>query len=95
MGRQLRVERPPIRNISDLRDRCLNVWYNLSPVTYQGLVSIGKVKRVTDLTCIHPAIWRLNCVIMIQTIETTPLSYPSSRQVYMSSLTHKSSQTHI
>ncbi|GFT49429.1 transposase domain containing protein [Nephila pilipes] len=37
MGRQLRVQRPPIRNISDLRDRCLNIWYNLSPVIYQGL----------------------------------------------------------
>ncbi|GFT37888.1 transposase domain containing protein [Nephila pilipes] len=39
MGRQLRVQRPPIRNISDLRDRCLNIWYNLSPVIYQGLVA--------------------------------------------------------
>ncbi|GFS76025.1 zinc metalloproteinase nas-15 [Nephila pilipes] len=29
--------KPPIRNISDLRDRCLNIWYNLSPVIYQGL----------------------------------------------------------
>ncbi|GFT33790.1 transposase domain containing protein [Nephila pilipes] len=35
----LRVQRPPIRNISDLRDRCLNIWYNLSPVIYQGLVA--------------------------------------------------------
>ncbi|GFT43722.1 transposase domain containing protein [Nephila pilipes] len=39
MGRQLRVQRPPIRNISGLRDRCLNIWYNLSPVIYQGLVA--------------------------------------------------------
>ncbi|GFS34182.1 transposase domain containing protein [Nephila pilipes] len=39
MGRQLRVQRPPIRNISDLRDRCLNIWYNLSPLIYQGLVA--------------------------------------------------------
>ncbi|GFT03591.1 transposase domain containing protein [Nephila pilipes] len=39
MGRQLRVQRPPIRNISDLRDRCLKVWYNLSPVIYQGLMA--------------------------------------------------------
>ncbi|GFU18556.1 transposase domain containing protein [Nephila pilipes] len=39
MGRQLRVQRPPIRNISDLRDRCLNIWDNLSPVIYQGLVA--------------------------------------------------------
>ncbi|GFT03970.1 transposase domain containing protein, partial [Nephila pilipes] len=39
MGRQLRVQRPPIRNISELRDRCLNIWYNLSPVIYQGLVA--------------------------------------------------------
>ncbi|GFT21054.1 transposase domain containing protein [Trichonephila clavipes] len=39
MGRQLRVQRPPIRNISDLCDRCLNIWYNLSPSIYQGLVT--------------------------------------------------------
>ncbi|GFT21670.1 transposase domain containing protein [Trichonephila clavipes] len=26
MGRQLRVQRPPIHNISDLRDRCLNTF---------------------------------------------------------------------
>ncbi|GFT84021.1 uncharacterized protein NPIL_297011 [Nephila pilipes] len=39
MGRQLRVKKPPIRNISDLRDRCLNIWYNLSPVIYQGFVA--------------------------------------------------------
>ncbi|GFT95307.1 transposase domain containing protein [Nephila pilipes] len=39
LGWQLRVQRPPIRNISDLRDRCLNIWYNLSPVIYQGLVA--------------------------------------------------------
>ncbi|GFV46213.1 transposase domain containing protein [Trichonephila clavipes] len=36
---QLRVQRPPIRNISDLCDRCLNIWYNLSPANYQGLVA--------------------------------------------------------
>ncbi|GFU05154.1 transposase domain containing protein [Nephila pilipes] len=48
MGRQLRVQRPPIRNISDLRDRCLNIWYNLSPVIYQGLVAsmLRRVKAV-------------------------------------------------
>ncbi|GFV93479.1 transposase domain containing protein [Trichonephila clavipes] len=39
MGLQLRVQRPPIHNISDLRDRCLNIWYNLSPAIYQGLVA--------------------------------------------------------
>ncbi|GFS52807.1 transposase domain containing protein, partial [Nephila pilipes] len=39
MGRQLIVQRPPIRNISDLRDRCLNIWYNLSPGIYQGFVA--------------------------------------------------------
>ncbi|GFV99621.1 transposable element Tcb1 transposase [Trichonephila clavipes] len=39
MGGQLRVQRPSIRNISDLRDRCLNIWYNLSPAIYQGLVA--------------------------------------------------------
>ncbi|GFU46003.1 transposase domain containing protein [Nephila pilipes] len=38
-GTQLTVQRPPIRNISDLRDRCLNIWYNLSPIIYQGLVA--------------------------------------------------------
>ncbi|CAL1266832.1 unnamed protein product [Larinioides sclopetarius] len=39
MGRQLRVQRPPIRNISDLRDRCLNISYNMSPAIYQGLLA--------------------------------------------------------
>ncbi|GFW70975.1 transposase domain containing protein [Trichonephila clavipes] len=39
MGRQLRVQRPLIHNISDLRDRCLNIWHNLSPTIYQGLVA--------------------------------------------------------
>ncbi|GFY19727.1 transposase domain containing protein [Trichonephila clavipes] len=39
MGRQLRVQRPPIHNISDLRDRCLNIWNNLSSAIYQGLVA--------------------------------------------------------
>ncbi|GFT41186.1 transposase domain containing protein [Trichonephila clavipes] len=39
MRRQLRVQRPPIYNISDLRGRCLNIWYNLSPAIYQGLVA--------------------------------------------------------
>ncbi|GFV97023.1 hypothetical protein TNCV_3526091 [Trichonephila clavipes] len=36
MGLQLRVQRPPIHNISDLSDRCLNIWYNVSPAIYQG-----------------------------------------------------------
>ncbi|GFT86373.1 transposase domain containing protein [Nephila pilipes] len=39
MGRQLRVQRPPIRNISDLPDHCLNIWYNLSPFIFHGLVA--------------------------------------------------------
>ncbi|GFW80839.1 transposase domain containing protein [Trichonephila clavipes] len=39
MERQLRVKRPPIRNISDLCDRCSNIWYNLYPAIYQGLVA--------------------------------------------------------
>ncbi|GFU73882.1 transposase domain containing protein [Trichonephila clavipes] len=39
MGQQLRVQRPPIHNISDLRERCLNIWYNVSPAIYQGLVA--------------------------------------------------------
>ncbi|GFW71536.1 transposase domain containing protein [Trichonephila clavipes] len=39
MSQQLRVQRPPIHNISDLRDRCLNIWYNLSPAIYQRLVT--------------------------------------------------------
>ncbi|GFW36167.1 transposase domain containing protein [Trichonephila clavipes] len=39
MERQLRVQRPPIRYISDLRDRCLNILYNLSPAIYQGLLA--------------------------------------------------------
>ena len=33
-----RVQILPRRNILDLRDRCLNIRYNLSPATYQGLM---------------------------------------------------------
>ncbi|GFY36878.1 transposase domain containing protein [Trichonephila clavipes] len=39
MGQQLRVQRPPIHNILDLRDPCLNIWYDVSPAIYQGLVA--------------------------------------------------------
>ena len=35
---QLRVPIPPSRNILDLHDYCLNIWYNLSLAIYQGLV---------------------------------------------------------
>ncbi|GBN19498.1 hypothetical protein AVEN_236000-1 [Araneus ventricosus] len=36
---QLRAQTPPCPNISTLRDRCLDIWYNLSPVMYQTLVA--------------------------------------------------------
>ncbi|GBN85056.1 hypothetical protein AVEN_48449-1 [Araneus ventricosus] len=39
MERQLRAQTPPWPNISTLRDRCLDIWYNLSPVMYQKLVA--------------------------------------------------------
>ncbi|GFT22270.1 DDE_3 domain-containing protein [Trichonephila clavipes] len=45
MGWQLSVQRLPIRNISYLRDRCLNIWHNLSPTIYQGLV-VSMPRRV-------------------------------------------------
>ncbi|GBN22348.1 hypothetical protein AVEN_145726-1 [Araneus ventricosus] len=32
MERQLRAQTPPCPNISTLCDRCLDIWYNLSPV---------------------------------------------------------------
>ncbi|GFW86552.1 transposable element Tcb2 transposase [Trichonephila clavipes] len=51
MGRQLRVQRPPIRNTSDLRDRCLNIWYILSPALYQGLVA-SMPRRVEAVLCV-------------------------------------------
>ncbi|GBM82874.1 Transposable element Tcb2 transposase [Araneus ventricosus] len=37
--RQLKTQTPPCPNISNLRDRCLDIWYNLSPVMYQKLVA--------------------------------------------------------
>ncbi|GBO44314.1 hypothetical protein AVEN_150192-1 [Araneus ventricosus] len=37
MERQLRAQTPPCPNISTLRDCCLDIWYNLSPVMYQDL----------------------------------------------------------
>ncbi|GBN73840.1 hypothetical protein AVEN_10651-1 [Araneus ventricosus] len=39
MERQLRVQTPPCPNISPLRDRCLDIWYNLCPVMNQKLVA--------------------------------------------------------
>ncbi|GBL85036.1 Transposable element Tc1 transposase [Araneus ventricosus] len=39
MERQLRAQTPPCPNISTLRDSCLDIWYNLSPVMYQKLVA--------------------------------------------------------
>ncbi|GBL74628.1 hypothetical protein AVEN_235527-1 [Araneus ventricosus] len=42
---QLRPQTPPCPNISTLRDRCLDIWYNLSPVMYQKLV-VSMPRRV-------------------------------------------------
>ncbi|GBM76678.1 hypothetical protein AVEN_48800-1 [Araneus ventricosus] len=39
MERQLRAQTPPCPNISTLRDLCLDIWYNLSPVMYQKFVA--------------------------------------------------------
>ncbi|GBM99997.1 Transposable element Tc1 transposase [Araneus ventricosus] len=39
MERQLRVQTPQCPNISTLRDRCLDIWYNLSAVMYHKLVA--------------------------------------------------------
>ncbi|GBM27827.1 hypothetical protein AVEN_119284-1 [Araneus ventricosus] len=39
MERQLRAQTPACPNISTLRDRCLDIWYNLSPDMYQKLVA--------------------------------------------------------
>ncbi|GBN88433.1 Transposable element Tc1 transposase [Araneus ventricosus] len=39
MERQLRAQTPLCPNISTLRDRCLDIWYNLSPVKHQKLVA--------------------------------------------------------
>ncbi|GBM10228.1 Transposable element Tc1 transposase [Araneus ventricosus] len=39
MKRQLRAQTPPCPNISTLRGRCLDIWYNPSPVMYQKLVA--------------------------------------------------------
>ncbi|GBM40355.1 hypothetical protein AVEN_85411-1 [Araneus ventricosus] len=36
---QLRAQTPPCANISTLRDRCLDIWYNLSPVMNQKLLA--------------------------------------------------------
>ncbi|GBL99854.1 hypothetical protein AVEN_162851-1 [Araneus ventricosus] len=39
MEQQLRAQTPPYPNISILHDRCLDIWYNPSPVMYQKLVA--------------------------------------------------------
>ncbi|GBM40613.1 hypothetical protein AVEN_27198-1 [Araneus ventricosus] len=48
MDQQLRAQTPPCPNISTLRDRCLDIWYNLSPVMCQKLVAsmFGRVAAV-------------------------------------------------
>ncbi|GBN73154.1 hypothetical protein AVEN_64453-1 [Araneus ventricosus] len=48
MERQLRAQTPPCPNISTLRDRCLDIWYNLSAVMYQKLVA-SMPRRVAAL----------------------------------------------
>ncbi|GBM84291.1 hypothetical protein AVEN_59607-1 [Araneus ventricosus] len=45
MERQLRAQTPPCPNISTLSDRCLDIWYNLSPVMHQKLVA-SMLRRV-------------------------------------------------
>ncbi|GFU12054.1 transposase domain containing protein [Trichonephila clavipes] len=50
MVRQLRVQRQTIHIISDLRDRCLNIRYSLSPAIYQGLVA-SMPRRVEAVLC--------------------------------------------
>ncbi|GBM80880.1 hypothetical protein AVEN_52354-1 [Araneus ventricosus] len=39
MELQLRAQTPPCPSISTFRDRFLDIWYNLSPVMYEKLVS--------------------------------------------------------
>ncbi|GBM97547.1 hypothetical protein AVEN_246226-1 [Araneus ventricosus] len=39
MERQLRAQTPPCPNVSTLRNRCLDICYNVSPVMYQTLVA--------------------------------------------------------
>ncbi|GBL74749.1 hypothetical protein AVEN_243617-1 [Araneus ventricosus] len=50
MERQLRAQTPPCPNISTLRDRFLDIWYNLSPVMYQ--------KLVTSMPRLVAAVWK-------------------------------------
>ncbi|GBM76409.1 Transposable element Tc1 transposase [Araneus ventricosus] len=45
MERKLRAQTPPCPNISTLRDLCLDIWYNLSPVMYQKFV-VSMPRRV-------------------------------------------------
>ncbi|GBN47443.1 hypothetical protein AVEN_28664-1 [Araneus ventricosus] len=39
LERQLRAQTSPYPNISNLSDRCLDIWYNLCSVMYQKLVA--------------------------------------------------------
>ncbi|GBM79126.1 hypothetical protein AVEN_256242-1 [Araneus ventricosus] len=45
MEQQLTAQTPPCLNISTLCDRCLDIWYNLSPAKYQKLVT-SMLRRV-------------------------------------------------
>lgn len=53
--RQIGAKRTQCRNIPDLRDRFLNIWYNLFPAAYQGFVAsmsrhVAPVFRIISLS---------------------------------------------
>ncbi|GFU18856.1 uncharacterized protein NPIL_665821 [Nephila pilipes] len=94
MGRQLRVQRPPIRNISDLRDRCLNILYNLSPVIYQGLVA-SMPRRVEAVLRAKGGTTRYGQVSVgtESRTRTTPWVHPTTRrQLTMNELNKRNIQ---
>ncbi|GBM88010.1 hypothetical protein AVEN_185943-1 [Araneus ventricosus] len=88
MERQLRAQTPPCPNISTLRDRCLDMWYNLSPVMYQKLVA-SVPRRVTQKRLQHQRIRQANLRVSEEPVQTQQrlqqkrisLDYPT-RQAY-------------
>ncbi|GBM65896.1 hypothetical protein AVEN_124317-1 [Araneus ventricosus] len=60
MELQLRVQTPPCPNIPTLRDRCLDIWYNLSPAMYQKRVASMPRSIVDDNRFLEMSVdWRI------------------------------------
>ncbi|GBN26525.1 hypothetical protein AVEN_236014-1 [Araneus ventricosus] len=70
MERQLIAQTRPCPNTSTLRDHCLDIWYNLSPVMYQKLVApIPRTEKCCPAGCRQPPDHLFTCVLIVLIIH--------------------------